>query len=658
MANEVEKSISISYKADLKDLVSKLKQMPNVTDQEAKKMVKALDRQLKQAEKAAKKSAEASKKASQEAARAAARGASSFDDLADSARRAEDRLERVGESAGDIDRGFSSIGLALRGVNPQLAEAADGLADAMAVTEGLSMSFSALNPFVLASAVAIGGAVLAYQSYQNELESARQLTLDMREAQRSLNLAYREQASNFMSSLDKLAEVRDQYELLTGEIDEYQVALNRVERQTKATFQGNIDQQQKLIDQRNEELDMVKAIMEGNLKSVQYQAVLSDSQKDSLKNLQLITKGVNKRVDLTAHDYTLNNELAKIQKALVNEIAKQEQGMAILVNHQKEAVDMALQIQEYENESAKAKEKQVKPAEEKVDLLKDENDELEKLLEAEQKYFDKQIDANKKLEDFQIDAFMTKEQREALAFGEKLKQIEELGEETGKTELAAEIIKQELHQKDLDRLEELKEKRKEGAKENLEALFQAGEAFANLAESRMKTHEVDFEARKKEREALAAMSETERAAHEKKKKQMTALFNFRKGMAIAEIAMGTAEAVVAAQKLIPPFNLIQSALAVATGVAQAGVVMSQQAPQFHMGGMAPDETSARVLKGEAILDRATVRNLGGEQGVKQLQQNQGPAGGQVMVIQPFKHFGRFTREIGLKKPKMTGIAGY
>jgi len=163
---EVEKSISISYKADLKDLVAKLKQMPNVTDQEAKKMVAALDRQLKQAEKAAKKSAEASKKAAKEASKAAARGSQDFMDMADSARRAEERLERVGEASGDIDRGFSSIGLALRGVNPQLAEAADGLADAMAVTEGLTMSFSALNPVVLAGGAAIGALVLGYMSYQ------------------------------------------------------------------------------------------------------------------------------------------------------------------------------------------------------------------------------------------------------------------------------------------------------------------------------------------------------------------------------------------------------------------------------------------------------------------------------------------------------------
>lgn len=117
MATE-DKSIQISYKADLKDLIANLKNIPNVTDQEAKKMVAALDRQLKQAEKAAKNSAQASKKAAQEASKAAAKAGDGFDDLSDSARKAEARLERVAESSGDIDRGFSSMGLALRGVNP------------------------------------------------------------------------------------------------------------------------------------------------------------------------------------------------------------------------------------------------------------------------------------------------------------------------------------------------------------------------------------------------------------------------------------------------------------------------------------------------------------------------------------------------------------
>jgi len=60
-------------------------------------------------------------------------------------------------------------------------------------------------------------------------------------------------------------------------------------------------------------------------------------------------------------------------------------------------------------------------------------------------------------------------------------------------------------------------------------------------------------------------------------------------------------------------------IATGIGAAQLGVVMSQQMPSFHMGGLAQDESTARVLKGEAVLDRATVRRIGGEQGVRNLQ---------------------------------------
>jgi len=654
---EVNKSISISYKADLKDLISKLKQMPNVTDQEAKKMVKALDRQLKQAEKAAQKSAEASKKAAKQAAQAAARGAHQFDEMADSARRAEERLEQVGESAGDIDRGFSSIGLALRGVNPQLAEAADGLADAMAVTEGLTMSMSALNPVTVAGAAAIGALVLGYMSYQQEIEKARELTLALRDAQKSLNEMYNNQAQNFQDSLDKLGDITDEYSVLTGQIDEYELALRRTERQVKASFQGNIDQQNELIEQRRQELALVDNIRKSNLGNLENAYALSEAEKDTLKQLQLQVNGVNKRMDLTKHDMGNNNELSKIHAAISNEIAKQEKGLAILVQHQSEAVDMSLQIQEHENETNRLKGQQNTTAEKGLDIQEEELDNHRNLIELLNERFEKQQSALEDLDKIREEIGLNKEQRDAKRFQQELENIRKLGQISGDTALAEITIKQKIHDRDMENLEELQEKRKEAAKENLDQLMVMGEVFADLAEQRIKGQEIDVEADRKKQEELAALSDVERQAHEQKKKQMMGLFNFRKGMAIAEIAMGTAEAVVAAQKLIPPFNAIQTALAVATGVAQAGIVMGQQPPQFHMGGMAPDEMGARVLKGEAILDRATVRGLGGEQGVRQLQQNQG-MGGQVMVIQPFKHFGRFTREIGLKPPRLTGIAGY
>ena len=671
MAIEEKRSINISYKADLKDLIAKLKQMPNVTEQEAKKMVSALDRQLKQAEKAAKKSADASAKAARASAAAAARGAREFDDMADAARRAEERLERVGEASGDIDRGFSSIGLALRGVNPQLAEAADGLADAFAVTEGLTMSFSALNPLVVAAGIAIGALTLGYVAHQAELEKVRETTLALRDAQKALIESQNEQENNLIDAASKLREQRLEYKLLTGQISEYEFELQKAGEAANEAFRGNLEAVDSNISESELLLATIRRLKDGYLEAGSANIVLSEGEKDRLTTLQLQTKSVKNNIDLTQEGMRQAAELGKLERALQADIANQEKQREAIQAMQSESIDTAREMVTLEKEladateeAAAAKEKGVKPAKKSLDLVEDELEAMEALIQAENRYFDRQIDANKKLESFQIEAFMSEEQRDALAFGNKIEQIEKLGEITGQEELAADIIKQMMHNKDLERMdelqkkqEELQAKRREGLKENLEGALTLGGTLAELTEMRIKGNEIDVKAMQDKQEEIAAMSDIERAAYEKEQKNLRGLFNFRKGMALAEIAMGTAEAVVAAQKLISPFNAIQSALAVATGVAQAGVVMSQQMPAFHMGGMAPDEANARVLRGEAILDRATVRRIGGEQGVRNLQQG-GSGSVNTVVIQPFKHFGRFSKELGISRAKPVGIRGY
>ena len=50
---DVNKSIEIQYRADIKQLLANLKKMPDVTSKEAKEMVSGLNKQLRQAEKAA-----------------------------------------------------------------------------------------------------------------------------------------------------------------------------------------------------------------------------------------------------------------------------------------------------------------------------------------------------------------------------------------------------------------------------------------------------------------------------------------------------------------------------------------------------------------------------------------------------------------------------
>ena len=109
---------------------------------------------------------------------------------------------------------------------------------------------------------------------------------------------------------------------------------------------------------------------------------------------------------------------------------------------------------------------------------------------------------------------------------------------------------------------------------------------------------------------------------------------------IGEIAFNTAKAITAAQAYPPPINGLMIASAVAKGAAQGAIVMSQQPPEFHMGGMTPDESIAVVKAGEAVLDRATVDRLGGEPGVNRLQNGQtGEA--EVIVMNPYKHFDRY-----------------
>ena len=82
------------------------------------------------------------------------------------------------------------------------------------------------------------------------------------------------------------------------------------------------------------------------------------------------------------------------------------------------------------------------------------------------------------------------------------------------------------------------------------------------------------------------------------------------------------------------------ASAVAASGAQMASIFAQQAPQFHMGGMTPDESIAVVKAGEAVLDRATVDRLGGEPGVNRLQNGQ-TGQPEVIVMNPYKHFDRY-----------------
>ena len=633
---EEKKSIEISYKANLKDLLAKLKTIPNVTDQEAKKMVSALDRQLKQAEKAAKNSAEASKKAAKQAAQAAARGSMDFDDLADSAKRAEERLHRVGDASGDIDRGFSSIGLGLRSVNPQLAEAADGIADAFAVTEGLTMSFAALNPLVVAGGVAIGALTFGYTLYQAEIEKAKQLTLDLKDAQKALIESQQQQEDNLIDAGGKLREIQNEYKLLTGQITEYEFNLEKAGETAHESFRGNIEAAEETIKTTELQIAAVESLNNAFLKSTP--AVLSDEMVNQLRTLQLQNKAINNNIDLTDRSSTSNIELLELHQILLAQLNEQKKDRKVLEMMQDEAVQLAMDMVTLEKEHAEATEqateylkKKNKPAKEALEIKEDELGALEALIAAENRYFDRQMDAKKQLRDLSNSTFLTEAEQKQKAFEEEIEYIQQLGQTAEQQEEALAIIKQKNRDKE-------KEDKKAQFDEDLNNAQAVTGAILGMSDA-----------------MLTAAMENGRA----NQKTIMGLFRMNQAASVADIAFNTAKAVTAALAYPPVARAAMIAAAVGTGAAQTAVVMAQQPPQatFHMGGMAPDEMPARVLRGEAVLDRATVRRIGGEEGVRQLSQGTAPQE-QVVVIQPFKHFGRFTREIGFRQPKNTGIKAY
>ena len=115
-------------------------------------------------------------------------------------------------------------------------------------------------------------------------------------------------------------------------------------------------------------------------------------------------------------------------------------------------------------------------------------------------------------------------------------------------------------------------------------------------------------------------------------------FNIRKAAAITDAVIKTAQNVLA----VAPLGPVAIGAMTALGAAQIALISSQQ-PKFHMGGMigqAPDEQSVVVKSGEAVLDTKTVNRIGGEEGVRALQNGQSMSP-QIVVMNPFKHYDRF-----------------
>ena len=686
MATE-KRSIEISYKADLKDLLSKLKTLPNVTAKEAKQMVGELNKQLKRAEAEAKKTGQAMKKAGQQGAAGFKSAENALRDFKEASGEAEDKLEGVADQSGEVDRGFAAIGLALNQVNPALGEAAMKGADVAAVSEGLLLTIRNLNPVILAASAAVAALTLGYASYAEGVKKAGEQTIALREAEKSLRAVQKGIRDNLQGALDDLNDLRDEQLVYTGELTKEELERKKATDATRESFDSRIASQKDVIEGLKEDLRIVDMIQKGN-------TFLSDSEKDRLITLHNQIVGSEKALNLEDKKGKLIVQMKPLQDAISSEIERQNQALDLIVGFQEEAVeiagtmhdikvdeariaqDLADKAQAKADADAKAAEEAAKAAEEAAKQLQIENAKkaaadlfYAATLEGEEaakhninERYDMQMEKAKELFEFTQD----QEQLEETIHGLQKKRIEELAELEKKAheEKMRDIASltnsftsdlNTLSELGLDKLEEHSKAHEDRVnekfdleQEHLKAIFK-GEEDKDKLQAALAKSEMN---RKKE---LANQDgyfirryfiEREDAAK--------AIFRINQSATLANIAMQTAENIVKAQGAGPlaPFLI---AAAVAQGVTQGAVVASQQPPSFHMGGLAPDERSATLLTGEAVLDRTTTRLLGPE-GVRRLQNGGGT--GEIIIMQPFKHFDRYNKSARKRTGRPLGSAGY
>ena len=767
-------TVSISYRADIKDLLAQLKKMPNISEEEARKMVKGIDRQFKQMEKSYQ--------------RAAKNNQASMNRIVKSQTSARKSTMALRKEAANLDRltGELSVGLGL--INEDAAMLAQTASAAASGAEGLTRALLAMNPVgiaLIATIGTLGGVYFATQFQTQKLsEQTEKLRETLQTSKKELE-AQKEAAdkarSGYDSIIDTTDELRNKVKVLRGELSELDLAQMGVDQQvldvvTQLTAERD-KQVQALLQQRGALLDSERAI-ENQKKALKEQQEAFFGVEVSTKtifdlnvrqlNLQREREGVESQIrqriqetnqeiedqreeteNLLREKIELEEaekrakELAKRRqeelKAFIKQVKQEQKELAQITAMEKAITDDFIKLQQtLQNiedqrlkdelksldlniKELKAQGQTVKLMEIRASLARKltiQEMQLSNLYGAQNEEIENQKALNEERSTKAAEIVAAAES-EFQALKETAKTKEELAE-LAKLELSLQEAKEQAQNIEAQNVESLKNlevqqyKEKEDLERKLHQLkmeyskteqeanraalqeFAKGAAFTfqqmqTLATSIMDANNQiqqnnikaieqnrdralaeieDLEKRGSisEKEAAKRREETEERYAETVQKKQVELFYSQQQAARSRVLIEAAVAAARAFSDYPfPASLGISALAAAGAAAQLKAINSAPPPQFDIGGMigstdpmAPDQRTARVLEGEAILDRATVQRIGGEQGVRRLQRD-GAADSGVVVIQPFKHFDRFVkgaRRRGAFGARSTGRGSY
>jgi len=672
---DVNKSVEITLRANLKQLESSLKDIPNMTQKEARAMTRALASEFNKAQKAAKKASEESKKAAkatsaayeqsgkkvgasfdkvaQDAKSAAQEVKISFEDAATGSNQLAEGAETIGTSMGAADLAISRLIPGLDSGAKKALEMADGVATAaeQAIKGG---------PATMALTAAVVAGTAAYHLYTKSTRLAAAQQKRLAEAQKQANEKLDEQFNIVQGITGDFKDANREYQLLTGQITQLEFDLSSA--RDISTEKAN--QELKIQDKRIKEQERLLKIIDKGRKST---TLLSEQEKEILNSAMSTSKFKETAAGLVNSEITDQAKLIGFRTEALQRLQKERDFANAIVRRRNETLEQEQKLikakAEYNKESEEEEKRQERLAKMEQRRL-EQQQRLQEIQAIGQSLADKRIAAEDRARQIFISTLDPQQQI-----------IEQTKERVRQNDLLQEQINQEIEgaaalaKTDKDRAAAA-EVKAEGEK-TITALV--AERHAIEVEGEHKLQELKDENSNKTKERIKSESELRReamqedietlnlmqqgivgtfsnsiqtmttiaeAAGNKNKAIIKALFVAQRVAAVGEVAFNTAKAITAAQAYPPPFNGLMIASAVAASGAQMASIFAQQAPTFHMGGMTPDESIAVVKAGEAVLDRSTVDRLGGEQGVNRLQNGQGGSP-EVIVMNPYKHFDRY-----------------
>jgi hypothetical protein len=360
---DVNKSVEISYRADLKQLIGQLKKMPGITDAEAKKMVSQLDRQFKRAERSAKK--------------ASAKQAKAMKGVSSSANKASLSVQNLGNQTKGLNKAFAGAGQAATMLSPELGEMLSIGAGLTGAFESLTKGLKNLNPAWLVLGAVVGAAAVAYGVLNDENEKHLDLLTRTKEAEEAERQRMAGLASTVESVSDRYRKAATALAIFTGQTTEMDAEILAKKTEINRATQNDVDAMSERI-RKNEQLVEIL-----NREATAF-GMMTDEEKELVKAAQMRFETVNKTVDISAALID-GGKAARarnvLEKELSKEIDEQKNIRDAIVIRGEQTVEMTeelIRLQNEYNEAQKEEEARLK----RIKKFKDDLKALQKAINA------------------------------------------------------------------------------------------------------------------------------------------------------------------------------------------------------------------------------------------------------------------------------------